>query len=84
MKETNENLKKVQIEEKIKIRKECNEKILNLIHCIVEKEPSFRFWQILWLLFEDLSKDRFYEESYDSLETIKNKIKDIFPNIINE
>lgn len=51
---------------------------------MVNKEPDFRFWQILWFLFLDLNEDRFYEESYDSLEIIKQHIRNLYPNIFQE
>lgn len=68
MKETKKNLN---WEEKIKKRYECNLEILDTIRKVADKYQDWRFWQILWALFGDLSTDRFYEESYDSLEIIK-------------
>ena len=55
-----------------------------ILSYLLEKFPEFRFWQILWFIFSDLKPDRFYEESYDSLEIIKTTLKEIFPDMYNE
>ena len=82
MKKTKENSKNVSIEEKIQKRQECNEEILRIISYVATEKPYFRFWQILWLLFSDLSKDRFYEESYDTLEILRKKFEELYKDNI--
>ena len=87
MQETKRNSEEKQSEmqknwqEKINLRKECNKEIVKIIDYVTDKLPEFRFWQILWFLFLDLKDDRFYEESYDSLEIIKNHLKDLYPDL---
>ena len=81
MQETN---KKVSWEEKIRKRYDSNIEILKILQKVAEKYQDWRFWQILWNVFFDLNQDRFYEESYDSLEIIKNSIKESYPSIYKE
>ena len=56
------------IQLKIKERQSSNLEILSFIHNIVEEYPELRFCQILSIL--KLDKDRFYEESSDTLKNI--------------
>ena len=57
------------IQSKIKKRQTANLEIISLLSNIVEKHPELRFCQILTIL--NLDKDRFYEESVDTLEELK-------------
>ena len=57
------------IQSKIKKRQTANLEIVSLLSNIVEKHPELRFCQILTIL--NLDKDRFYEESVDTLEELK-------------
>lgn len=81
MQETN---KKVSWKEKIRKRYDSNIEILKILQKVAEKYQDWRFWQILWNVFIDLKQDRFFEESYDSLEIIKNSIKESYPSIYKE
>lgn len=54
---------------KINARQESNKEILAIITKMVEEYPDLRFGQILCML--DLDKDRFNEESVDTLEVVK-------------
>ena len=58
-----------EIQSKIKKRQTANLEIISLLSNIVEKHPELRFCQILTIL--NLDKDRFYEESVDTLEELK-------------
>lgn len=60
---------KESIKHKIDSRQDANREIVSLISAIVEEYPDLRFGQILCML--DLDKDRFNEESVDTLEVIK-------------
>ena len=71
-------------QEKYKKRHESNTEILKILQMVADKYPDWRFWQILWNVFIDLNQDRFYEESYDSLEIIKQSIKELYPSIYKE
>jgi hypothetical protein len=57
------------IQSKIKKRQTANLEIISLLSNIVEKHPELRFCQILTIL--NLDKDKFYEESVDTLEELK-------------
>lgn len=81
MQETNKNSN---WQEKYKKRYESNTEILKILQMVADKYPDWRFWQILWNVFIDLKQDRFYEESYDSLEIIKQSIKELYPSIYKE
>lgn len=72
MQKTKKDLK---IEEKIARRGEFNDEIFNLLQYFSKEHQELRFWQILFCIFGDLTIDRFYQESYDSLEIIKNFLK---------
>lgn len=37
---------------------------------IVDSNPELRFFQILYILGYETTPDRFYEESYDTLDTM--------------
>jgi len=65
-------------------RHEANSEILKILQRVSDKYVDFRFWQILWALFGDLETDRFYEESYDSLEIIKDTLKELDKNLYKE
>ena len=54
------------IQIKIQQRQSANLEIISLLNNIVEKHPELRFCQILEIL--NLNKDKFYEESVDTLK----------------
>ena len=58
-----------EIQSKIKKRQTANLEIISLLSSIVEKHPELRFCQILTIL--NLDKDKFYEESVDTLKELK-------------
>ena len=58
-----------EIHSKIKKRQTANLEIISLLSNIVENHPELRFCQILTIL--NLDKDKFYEESVDTLEELK-------------
>lgn len=58
------------IEYKIKHRQEYNYKCLDKLKELIEKYPDWRFMQIIFNI--GLAEDRFYEESIDTFEKIKN------------
>ena len=57
------------IQIKIQQRQSANLEIISLLNNIVEKHPELRFCQILTIL--NLDKDKFYEESVDTLKEVK-------------
>lgn len=65
------------LENKIKIRQNCNRQITDIISNFVDNNPDLRFHQILQIL--NINKmgsngtidDKFYEESVDTLNNIK-------------
>lgn len=57
------------IQIKIQQRQTANLEIISLLNNIVEKHPELRFCQILEIL--NLNKDKFYEESVDTLKELK-------------
>ena len=57
------------IQIKIQQRQSANLEIISLLNNIVEKHPELRFCQILEIL--NLDKDKFYEESVDTLKELK-------------
>ena len=57
------------IQSKIKKRQTANLEIISLLNKIVENHPELRFCQILTIL--NLDKDKFYEESVDTLKELK-------------
>ena len=57
------------IQSKIKKRQVANLEIISLLSNIVEKHPELRFCQILTIL--NLDKDKFYEESVDTLKDLQ-------------
>ena len=57
------------IQTKIQQRQSANLEIISLLSNIVEKHPELRFCQILEIL--NLNKDKFYEESVDTLKELK-------------
>ena len=61
------DFEKIQI--KIKKRQIANLVIISLLSKIVEKYPELRFCQILTIL--NLDKDKFYEESVDTLKELQ-------------
>lgn len=62
---------KKEIDKKLEARQICNKEIIKILKELVDNNASLRFCQILSML--DLDKDRFYEESIDTLKTIKDK-----------
>ena len=58
-----------EIQAKIKKRQTANLEIISLLSNIVEKHPELRFCQILTIL--NLDKDKFYEESVDTLKELQ-------------
>ena len=58
-----------EIQSKIKKRQTANLEIISLLSNIVEKYPELRFCQILTIL--NLDKDKFYEESVDTLKELQ-------------
>lgn len=65
--ETKNNFEAIQ--SKIKKRQIANLEIISLLSNIVEKHSELRFCQILTIL--NLDKDKFYEESVDTLKELK-------------
>ena len=57
------------IQIKIQQRQSANLEIISLLSNIVEKHSELRFCQILTIL--NLDKDKFYEESVDTLKELK-------------
>lgn len=57
------------IQSKIKKRQVANLGIISLLSNIVEKHPELRFCQILTIL--NLDRDKFYEESVDTLKELQ-------------
>ena len=57
------------IQIKIQQRQTANLEIISLLNNIVEKHPELRFCQILTIL--NLDKNKFYEESVDTLKELK-------------
>jgi len=57
------------IQDKIKKRQISNLEIVNILNSIVNRHPELRFCQILTIL--NLDKDKFYEESVDTLENLQ-------------
>ena len=57
------------IQAKIKKRQTANLEIISLLSKIVENHPELRFCQILTIL--NLDKDKFYEESVDTLKNLQ-------------
>lgn len=64
---------KKDIEKKLDVRQDCNREIVKILKEIVDNNSAMRFCQILSML--DLDKDRFNEESIDTLKTIKEKLQ---------
>jgi hypothetical protein len=60
---------------KISVRQESNKEIVEILNKIVEDYPEMRFCQILTIL--SLDRDRFYEESCDTLKKIKECVKNL-------
>lgn len=60
--------------DKISMRYESNQKIIEILSKLVERFPQWRFQQILQNV--DIAsrdgEDLFYEESYDTLTTLTN------------
>jgi hypothetical protein len=63
------------IKDKIDNRQVSNFGIIILLIKIVKQYPELRFCQILTIL--NLDKDRFYEESVDTLKRIDSKVKSL-------
>ena len=58
----------------IKNRQKSNKKLLTILKEYITKYPNFRFIQLLWLLDIVNNKDRFYEESAQTLEIVLKKL----------
>ena len=64
-----------EIENKLDNRQVANKHIIKILEEIVDNNSQLRFCQILSML--NLDSDRFYEESVDTLEAIKNKVAEL-------
>lgn len=63
------------VEEKIKLRQLANHSILIKLSSIVDANPQLRFQQILQISgIIEPGKDKFYEESIDTLNNIEDFI----------
>ena len=60
------------VKDKVKDRQKCNKEILDVIKTLVDANPMLRFTQILTML--ELDRDRFNEESVDTLANIREII----------
>lgn len=61
---------KKDIEKKLDMRQDCNREIVKILKEIVDNNSALRFGQILSML--ELDKDRFNEESVDTLKSIRD------------
>lgn len=61
------------IEKKMDLRQECNQEIVKILKDMVDNNSSLRFCQVLSIL--GLDKDRFNEESVDTLKSIRDILK---------
>ena len=59
-----------EFKDKVKMRQEYNYKCLDILKEMIENYPDWRFTQIIFNI--GLAEDRFYEESIDTFEKIKN------------
>ena len=66
---------KKEIDKKLDARQVCNKEIIKILKDIVDNNDSLRFCQILSMF--DLDKDRFHEESIDTLKSIKEKLAEL-------
>lgn len=64
---------KKDIEKKLDMRQDCNREIVKILKEIVDNNSALRFGQILSML--ELDKDRFNEESVDTLKSIREKLQ---------
>ena len=64
---------KKDIEKKLDMRQDCNREIVKILKEIVDNNSALRFGQILSML--ELDKDRFKEESVDTLKSIRDILK---------
>jgi hypothetical protein len=64
---------KKDIEKKLDMRQDCNREIVKILKEIVDNNSALRFSQILSML--ELDKDRFNEESVDTLKSIREKLQ---------
>ena len=64
---------KKDIEKKLDMRQDCNREIVKILKEIVDNNSALRFGQILSML--ELDKDRFNEESVDTLKSIRDILK---------
>ena len=55
------------------MRQDCNREIVKILKEIVDNNSALRFGQILSML--ELDKDRFNEESVDTLKSIREKLQ---------
>lgn len=63
------------VEEKIKLRQLANHSILIKLSSIIDADPQLRFQQILQISgIVEPGKDKFYEESIDTLSNIEDFI----------
>lgn len=66
---------KKDIEKKLDMRQDCNREIVKILKEIVDNNSALRFGQILSML--ELDKDRFNEESVDTLKSIREKLESL-------
>ena len=66
---------KKDIEKKLDMRQDCNREIVKILKEIVDNNSALRFGQILSML--ELDKDRFNEESVDTLKSIREKLQSL-------
>lgn len=66
---------KKDIERKLDMRQDCNREIVKILKEIVDNNSALRFGQILSML--ELDKDRFNEESVDTLKSIREKLQSL-------
>ena len=64
-----------EIKKKLDARQDCNQAIVKILKEIVDNNSSLRFCQILAMF--DLDRDRFNEESIDTLEAIRTKLAEL-------
>jgi len=66
---------KKDIEKKLDMRQDCNREIVKILKEIVDNNSALRFGQILSML--EIDKDRFNEESVDTLKSIREKLQSL-------
>lgn len=61
------------VQRKIQQRQSANLEILKILKFLIERHKDLRFCQILNIL--ELDRDKFYEESSDTLNSIVSKVE---------